>query len=786
MKVMKGGNMKNVMKKLAGLLMVLSVALFAGCSDSSDRANEAPQTAKTYTVSGKISIGNAVPANVAKSIATSFAGAGTNARTATSSFDLDTYEKEAEWVAEATSVDGDDNDENDIHILGEIDPTEKTYSFKLPQGTWTLMLALEGEYKEYHVDFLFYNEFEETVGSSNVSKNVVLFPRYSLNKNGALNLTIKDETTGSKIDTVTCELNYLNWATMDEERQALIEESLNKSVETLKKSLETLKVPQAFSDGKVTIELVSAGSVTIDLGDVPAGSYEATFTFKDSSGNKLYACKENITVFSGWTTDTWLGAGAHLKKNAEGVTNFVITDDLIYDVEIVPDTNMVLYDVEVTARDSLGAVEAATYTYSLRDSEETTPIFETENLGGRPFCFDNDGNVYFLDSFIIKSSRTGFPSTGVACNVGGNSCSGIMIDHASNIMYGWQPGGTMFKLYEYSTLISSNGASLGLDITDLDNVEACWDANINVDGKQLRVSETSPLCVINNGIVYAYCYYNYDSSDIYIVELNLSTKKAKATSLTLPSSSGQVTDMLYQDGVVYMLYRDVSDTSSCGALIRYDVKFGSIKTLGLTNNELKGDDFANVKLGVYYNNSPVLTPKENPDDDTESIPIVFDGNYPWTSRSVNYTLKDFIKTLRTPAPLSETPDLTVNEFFGPVKFIAIKPKRLVIADDGIAFYTDNDLLKYKNVNRIVTVDLESFSIIEASLVNVFFNGDDSDVKPVVPIPNTGSTATQDVALREGRDAMLPAEGGSDTYSYINSNDEAVTLSDVIFGIPCGD
>jgi len=50
-------------------------------------------------------------------------------------------------------------------------------------------------------------------------------------------------------------------------------------------------------------------------------------------------------------------------------------------------------------------------------------------------------------------------------------------------------------------------------------------------------------------------------------------------------------------------------------------------------------------------------------------------------------------------------------FYGPAKFIAIKPKKLVIADDGVAFYTDSlGAYNYKNANRIVEVDLESFAI----------------------------------------------------------------------------
>ena len=50
-------------------------------------------------------------------------------------------------------------------------------------------------------------------------------------------------------------------------------------------------------------------------------------------------------------------------------------------------------------------------------------------------------------------------------------------------------------------------------------------------------------------------------------------------------------------------------------------------------------------------------------------------------------------------------------FASPARFIAIKPKKLVISDDGLAFYTDAlGGLAYKNVDRVVTIDLEKFAI----------------------------------------------------------------------------
>ena len=689
--------MKNLIKKLAGLLMVLSVALLAGCSDSSDRANEAPQTAKTYTVSGKISIGNAVPANVAKSIATSFAGAGTNARSATSSFDLDTYEKEAEWVAEATSVDGDDNDENDIHILGEIDPTEKTYSFKLPQGTWTLKLSLQGEYKENHVDFLFYNEFEETVGSSNVSKNVVLFPRYSLNKNGALNLTIKDETTDHKIKTVTCELNYLNWATMDEEGQALIEESLNKSVETLKKSVETLKVPQAFSDGKMTIELVSAGSVTIDLEEVPAGSYEATFTFKDSSGNKLYACKENITVFSGWTTDTWLGEGAHLKKNANGEIEFRIEDDDLFDVENVPSTQMVLYNFN-----------DGVYNYCLSNTASSTVPETTEySSSSNRFAFDGNGKFYCMNGINVISDNTEANGKEITIDAGFN-VQYFTIDRATGAFYVYVYKSVYNtetynydnegKLYKFPTLISTGGV----------------DDKITFEDSSCTLSTS--LFVVNNGTLYAvslgesgHPLYKADVSAAAGGSLNLSQIVA-LTDIPVDNYV-EITDMLYQDECVYILFRqshlafdsDESDNKKIyarGAVVRVNLFSNRTDVCGWTSDYADVEDKYLYAYQSYYSTSTIYYYTV----DGKEVNIVTTVGELGTGPKLGFGKDKFF-----------TPDISASlsqeAFYSPKKFIAIKPKKLVIADDGVAFYTDaNDALRYKKVNRVVTVDLEKFAI----------------------------------------------------------------------------
>lgn len=63
-----------------------------------------------------------------------------------------------------------------------------------------------------------------------------------------------------------------------------------------------------------------------------------------------------------------------------------------------------------------------------------------------------------------------------------------------------------------------------------------------------------------------------------------------------------------------------------------------------------------------------------------------------------------------------------NVFVAPQKIVAIKPKKLIILDSGVAFYTDADnALSYKKINRLVEVDLLSFVLKDsnADIGNVY-------------------------------------------------------------------
>ena len=147
--------------------------------------------------------------------------------------------------------------------------------------------------------------------------------------------------------------------------------------------------------------------------------------------------------------------------------------------------------------------------------------------------------------------------------------------------------------------------------------------------------------------------------------------------------------MLYQDGCLYLLYKEAFSWPSSpttignrGAVIEVNLFDGSVRNTGLTTSALSNTEY---KL-QGYNNSLMYT------DEECTIPFI-----PSSESGVQYPKICF-------------PQEGEKSFYGPTRFIAVKPKKLVIADEGLAFYTDNNLLRYKNVNRVVYVDLENFAV----------------------------------------------------------------------------
>ena len=84
-----------------------------------------------------------------------------------------------------------------------------------------------------------------------------------------------------------------------------------------------------------------------------------------------------------------------------------------------------------------------------------------------------------------------------------------------------------------------------------------------------------------------------------------------------------------------------------------------------------------------------------------------------------------------------------NGLFCLQKFVAVKPKKLVMAEDGIFFYKDGDEYKYKNINRIREYDIEHDTFETYSLkTNTLINFDNEEEGDLVFKYNTGTATAE--------------------------------------------
>ena len=507
--------------------------------------------------------------------------------------------------------------------------------------------------------------------------------------------------------------------------------------------------------------LVSGGKARIVYDNFFSGSYLAKLSFDDAAGNTLYSCEQVINVYPGFTTDTWYGSSSPVSGGQLTVSNSMIN---VYGAEIVPNFDKLLlwkhaewndgnemkgdfyYLVDENSAESFRAPPAPSSSEDPAFSDFlNSAVFYTrfmEGSSGSDFTFfDAEGNSYLLlfTSEIgsgIDSTKAGWKfvsDSDLALNE--NEVIDFTIDLKNNVAYSLK-GGDFDVICRYPNMISSNGANTEKEEITLGR------GNINsfvvYDGKAYA------LCKENDYIIRVFDTYDEEEGikpiiKEYSVNLNDSFIDALGTTM--------ITDMLYQDGRLYLLYKEAFSWPSSattignrGAVIEVNLFDGSVRNTDLTTSELSNTEY---KLQGYYNDSLMYTDQECKTPYIPSEKILMNS-------SVQYPKICF-------------PNEGEKSFYGPTRFIAVKPKKLVIADEGLAFYTDNELLRYKNVNRVVYVDLENFA-----------------VEKIVTLDSS-------VGLSENETSVLTSESSVSVngLSYYTKNGSDST-SCFYVGITCGD
>ena len=216
-------------------------------------------------------------------------------------------------------------------------------------------------------------------------------------------------------------------------------------------------------------------------------------------------------------------------------------------------------------------------------------------------------------------------------------------------------------------------------------------------------------CIDAGGIIYV-TYKDNESGDINLASFtNTNDSLSKSNSITLAtisntdnnvtsnylpaniSSNITITDMHYEDGYIYLLVRDV--------FIDYSIPTDAVHSLGgvckIKASDLTLADSSNPLIGWATTKIDI--------SQNESVANVY--NYKHNEEVQNY-------------------------FYGPQKIIAIKPKEIVIADDGASI--ENSKMYQKN--RVVLFNLETNSItdVKTSPTEFYFStsgGDNTAYQP---------------------------------------------------------
>ena len=437
------------------------------------------------------------------------------------------------------------------------------------------------------------------------------------------------------------------------------------------------------------------GTTSVEAQNIPAGSYTAKFTFEDAEdGNILYSCKEAINVYDGLTTNTWYGKTPYLQTIEEKVC-FIITQNLLdsYPSEQVSETNYFLYsDNNIYLTSSLTDIGTEPY------------LTQEDGYNRVKSCFDSEGNLYTLSNAEgeYDVSVSGYPytvrlykNTDLICEIPGSS------NTTQFIWFCIDPKTDTFYF-------------IGEDKEYDKHFYKCVKDNLtNLNDSKIEFtidSMTTGKCIVNNNIIY-FVYGNEliiaDISGVAINSPSVASSKIETYYYTGGTFS-KVTDILYQDNAIYILNQnskgnDNMNTDGKGltfksqcSLVKFNTCLKSFDTLGGNNQPLETTGKWLYTGGMNGYN-------------------LFDYQYFTDETCTSHALikADDITTapLNLYYPITENNQLSSTEFYGPQAFVAIKPKKLVIADNGLAVYTDAyGLFRAKNVNRIVIVDLESFSI----------------------------------------------------------------------------
>ncbi|MCR5046336.1 MAG: hypothetical protein K6A42_07140 [Treponema sp.] len=345
------------------------------------------------------------------------------------------------------------------------------------------------------------------------------------------------------------------------------------------------------------------------------------------------------------------------------------------------------------------------------------------------FCFDADGNFYTMSIYPEGGNDNYIYSSNAITGVNGYhfefGCNGISCDLKTNKLY-LLSGTTLYGTGDFIKTGTFPETPTQYNLID----DAFLDANISEN------------FAIYDGVA----YFALTGTGYRIAKADLSTATSDGVVLEEVAQIRvddyvypEISDMIAVDGAVYVIMRDItpgpetgissdrwdgtsletSSITSRGCVVKCDLKNGNrCEKLGWNGNTVTKESLkVQAKMYLARLRDTGADCKSDDyniyNDDQGSGLFLVDGTKRAKQGNSGDDMYTFFPALSASfgANKAEMESKLSSCFASPAKFIAIKPKKLVISDDGIAFYTDAlGGLAYKNVDRVVTIDLENFAI----------------------------------------------------------------------------
>ncbi|MEE0133159.1 MAG: hypothetical protein U0I22_05085 [Treponema sp.] len=282
------------------------------------------------------------------------------------------------------------------------------------------------------------------------------------------------------------------------------------------------------------------------------------------------------------------------------------------------------------------------------------------------YCYDNSGNLYRAGSngvsrFDLQSDGT-YPSSATDSGYSGGA-NFIAYDNASNILYGMDPG-----IFEFKKNAGSNPV---------------------IEPDALQTEVTTPIAfAVHNNIAYVADQSEGDDDPtpiIKVVGFNLQdkSKQGEGAPFKLPAIFGNqpTYQMIYHEGALYLLLRNVEINDASDASVDLPAEHFSIGALVKINP-------TTLSLDTSFGNGGYLG--------LSSMKKKFSGLSASDGTSVDAV--NFYGSGND-----------ASTFYGPVGFVAIMPKKLVIADAGFSMEQEGTKVNLTKKTRVITVDLETLA-----------------------------------------------------------------------------